>query len=122
LEIETRKIGSIAVVAVRGKVTLGEASQALRRTAEELVAEGFPKIVFNLSGVTFIDSAGLGTLTLGYSKAKAAGGLLKLVAPQQRVREALEMTRLTVMFPLYTSDEEAVSSFGGGTAGETAAK
>lgn len=110
------------MVALRGKVTLGEASQSLRRTAEDLVAEGFPRIVFNLSAVSFIDSAGLGTLTLGYSRAKAAGGLLKLVAPQNRIREALEMTRLTVMFPLYATDEEAINSFAASSSGEAAAK
>jgi anti-sigma B factor antagonist len=121
LDLETRKTGSIALVALRGKVTLGDASLTLRRTAEELIAEGFPRIVYNLSGVTFIDSAGLGTLTLGYSKAKAAGGLLKLVAPQKRIREALEMTRLTVMFPLYESDEEAINSFAEPGAGGKAA-
>jgi anti-anti-sigma factor len=110
-EAEIRKAGAAAIVTLRGKITLGDASQALRDTAEQLIREGFPRIVFNLEGVTFMDSAGLGALTLVYSKSKAAGGLLKLVAPPPRVREALEMTRLTTLFPDYATDQEAIDSF-----------
>jgi anti-sigma B factor antagonist len=110
-EADVLRTNSAAVVSARGRITLGEASQALRGTIEQLCTEGTPNIVLNLSGVTFIDSAGLGVLTLGYSKTKAAGGMLKIAQPQARVKDAMEMTRLTRMFPLYTSTDEAVASF-----------
>jgi anti-sigma B factor antagonist len=110
-EAEVLRTNSAAVVSARGRITLGEASHALRGTIEQLCTEGTPNIVLNLSGVTFIDSAGLGVLTLGYTKTKAAGGMLKIAEPQTRVRDAMEMTRLTRMFPLYTSTDEAMASF-----------
>jgi anti-anti-sigma regulatory factor len=53
---------------------------------------------------------------LSYTKTKAAGGLLKLVDPQVRVKDALEMTRLTRLFPLYASEKEAIDSFAGAKA------
>jgi hypothetical protein len=37
--------------------------------------------------------------------------MLKIAQPQARVKDAMEMTRLTRMFPLYTSTDEAVASF-----------
>jgi anti-anti-sigma factor len=101
----------VAVVALKGKITLGEASQSVRNVVEQLVAENCPKIVFNLALVPFIDSAGLGALTLSYTKTKAVGGLLKLAETQVRVKDALEMTRLTRLFPLYETEKEAVDSF-----------
>ena len=110
-EAEVLRTPSAAVVSARGRVTLGEASQALRSTVEQLCGEGTANIVLNLAGVTFIDSAGLGVLTLGYSKAKAGGGALKIAAAQPRVRDALEMTRLTRMFTLYENAEAALASF-----------
>jgi anti-anti-sigma factor len=116
LETETRKAGQVVVVTFKGKIVLGEPSQSVRSTVEKLVAENCPQIVFNLSGVPFIDSAGLGALTLSYTKTKAAGGLLKLVDPQVRVKDALEMTRLTRLFPLYASEKEAIDSFAGAKA------
>ncbi len=111
LDSKIRRIGPVAVVAFTGKVTLGEASQGVRETAERLIAENCSQIVFNLEAVPFIDSAGLGALTLSYTKSKAAGGLLKLACAQPRVRDALEMTRLTRLFPLFDSEEQAVESF-----------
>ena len=110
-EAEVLRTNSAAVVSARGRITLGEASQTLRNTIEQLCSEGTSNVVLNLAGVTFIDSAGLGVLTMGYSKAKAAGGRLKLSAAQPRVIDALEMTRLTRMFPLYENTEAALASF-----------
>ncbi len=120
LESELRRVGPITILVLRGKITLGEASQSVRNTVESLLAEGCSRIIFNLSGVLFIDSAGLGALTLSYTKTKAAGGLLKLVDPQRRVRDAIEITRLTRLFPLYASEQEAIESFADTTAQESA--
>ncbi len=99
------------VVNFKGKITLGEASQSVRSTVEQLVGENCSKIVFNLAEVPFIDSAGLGALTLSYTKAKAAGGMVRLAETQVRVKDALEMTRLTRLFPLYETEKEAIDSF-----------
>ncbi len=115
LASETRKAGSVMVVSFTGKIVLGEPSQSVRAIVEKLVAENCPQIVFNLSGVPFIDSAGLGALTLSYTKTKNAGGLLKLAEPQVRVKDALEMTRLTRLFPLYANEQEAIDSFANST-------
>lgn len=119
LEFKQRREGSITFVYLTGKITLGEASQAVRDTAEKLIEERRPQIVFNLKDVPFIDSAGLGALTLSYTKAKAAGGLLKLACPQARVLDALEMTRLTRLFPVFHTEDEAAGSFEAPTVPET---
>jgi len=111
LESVIRKEGSVTFVALRGKVTLGEGSEAVRTVVEQLAIEGCHQIVLNLSGVPFIDSAGLGALALGYTRLKKAGGLLKLAEAPPRVQDALEMTRLTRLFPVYTSERDAASSF-----------
>jgi anti-sigma B factor antagonist len=111
LDVEIRRLGAVVVVVLKGKVTLGEASQSVRSTVEQLVAENCSKIVFNLSGVPFIDSAGLGALTLSYTKTKAVGGMLKLAEAQTRVKDALEMTRLTRLFTLYETEKDAIDSF-----------
>lgn len=103
--------GPLAIVALRGKLTLGEASEALRAVVEKLASEGCQRILLNLAGVPFIDSAGLGALALSFTKVKAAGGLLKLAEAPPRVQDALEMTRLTRLFPVYTSEQEAAASF-----------
>jgi anti-sigma B factor antagonist len=111
LESQIRNEGTVAFVALRGKVVLGEASDSLRKLVENLATDGRQRIVLNLSGVPFIDSAGLGALALSYTKVKAAGGLLKIAEASPRVQDALEMTRLTRLFPVYTSEQDAAASF-----------
>jgi len=111
LETDSKKVGSIAVLSLKGKITLGEGAQILRKAVEDLVDQGSSNIVLDLASVPFVDSAGLGALTVGFARAKAAGGLLKLAGVQSRVRDALEVTRLTRMFPLYESENQAVASF-----------
>lgn len=116
-EAEVTRTETAALVKLKGKITLGEASQALRATVEQLCGDGMPNVVLNLAEVPFIDSAGLGVLTMGYSAAKAAGGMLKVAAAQERVKDALEITRLTRLFPLYSTPEEALASFASGARG-----
>ena len=111
LESVIRKEGPVAFVALKGKVVLGDASEALRAQVEQLAAEGCQQIILNLAGVPFIDSAGLGALALSYTRVKAAGGMLKLAGAPPRVQDALEMTRLTRLFPPYASEQEAAASF-----------
>ena len=111
LESVVRKDGAVTFVALHGKVVLGEASEALRAVVEKLAGEGCHRIILNLAGVPFIDSAGLGALALSFTKVKAAGGLLKLAAAPPRVQDALEMTRLTRLFPVYRSEQDAAASF-----------
>jgi anti-anti-sigma factor len=119
LETATRLVGQITVVAMRGKITLGDASQSVRTLVEALLAENCRNIIFNLSEVPFIDSAGLGALTLTYTKTKAAGGMLKLAAATPRVRDAIEVTMLNRLFPLFPSEQEALASFTPAAAGQS---
>ena len=106
-----RQVGTTSVVSLSGKVTLGEASQSLRTTLEQLFTRGSLQIVLNLEDVPFIDSAGLGVLAVNSASAKAQGGALKLAAPQARVKDALELVRLNQVLPFFATEQEALDSF-----------
>ncbi len=111
MKTEVRKVGSTSVLSISGKVTVGEPSQTLRAALDQLVLDGSNQIVLNLSDVPFMDSAGLGVLALNFANTKAAGGMLKLAEPQERVKEAVELVRLNRLFPLYATEQEAIDSF-----------
>lgn len=95
------------VVDVRGEVELHSAPQ-LR---EELhrVCTGDACVVVDLSGVSFIDSTGLGVLIGGLKRARENGSL-SLVCPQSRVRRVFEITGLTQVFTFFDAVEDAVAS------------
>ena len=111
LTTNMKKVGTASVLGLTGRVTLGKNAETVREVIDLQLSEGIHNIVLNLAGVSFIDSAGLGILVANLAKAKAAGGMLKLAEPQDRVKNAIELTRLTGLFPLYATEQDALNSF-----------
>ena len=77
LEIRTREMEGVSVVVLRGRLVLGEASKGLRDLLYQFLSEGKRRFVLNLANVTYIDSAGIGTLVAAYSAVQKQGGSLK---------------------------------------------
>jgi anti-sigma B factor antagonist len=109
--LKIRYSGEIAIVDVSGRVTMGDASMALRDSVRELIAAGHMKILLNLSGVAFMDSAGIGELVSGYVSATNKQGTLKLCQLTKRIRDLLQVTRLYNVLPIYEWEEDALRSF-----------
>ncbi|MGB7464907.1 MAG: STAS domain-containing protein, partial [Candidatus Acidiferrum sp.] len=101
----------VTAVALDGRIVLGEESNALREKIKSMVAEGKKKIVLNMDGVTFIDSAGLGTLVAAHHSAKAQGASLRLCHLGTKFQEVLQITKLMTIFDVYNTEAEAVASF-----------
>ncbi len=60
LKLNTRTVNDVAVVDCNGRIVFGEESALLRDTLKQLIQEK-NQIVLNLSGISYIDSGGLGT-------------------------------------------------------------
>src|SRR5712692_3111248 len=71
-----REVDGVSVVALDGRIVLGEESNALREKVKSLIAEGKKKIVLNMDNITFIDSAGLGTLVAALAAGEQVAGIL----------------------------------------------
>jgi len=106
-----REVDGVAVVALDGRIVLGEESNALREKVKSLIAEGKTKVVLNMANITFIDSAGLGTLVAAHHSAKSQGAALKLAHLGSKFQEVLQITKLLTVFDVYNSEAEAVASF-----------
>jgi len=111
LKMTTREVDGVTVVAMDGRIVLGEESNALREKMKALVAEGKKKVVLNMDNITFIDSAGLGTLVSAHHSAKAQGASLRLCHLGSKFTEVLQITKLMTIFDVYNTEAEAVSSF-----------
>ena len=66
------------MLALEGRIVLGEESVALRERVKGLLAAGKKKIVLDLKDVTLIDSSGLGALVSAHSSAQSSGATLGL--------------------------------------------
>ena len=106
LRTERRDRGDVAVLALHGDIDLNTAP-SLRLALMEAIDAG-KRIVVDLEGVDFIDSAGLGVLLGGHERANGAGGELVLVATGRNVLRVLELTGLTRVFELHASPAAAL--------------
>ncbi len=115
LKLTTRTVQDITVVNCDGRIVFGEESAELRDTVKKLLAQN-TKMILNLSGVSYIDSGGLGTLVALYTTAHNAGGAIKLCNLTQRVGDLLQVTKLLTIFEVYDSESQALESFRKGAA------
>jgi anti-sigma B factor antagonist len=115
LKITTREADGITVVSCSGRIVFGDEATALRDTLKKLL-DSNRQILLNLSGVTYIDSGGLGTLVGVYSSARASGADIKLTGLGQKLRDVLQVTKLVTVFEVYDSEQQAIAAFRRGAA------
>jgi len=111
LEITQREINGIYVLALTGRLVLGEESNGLRTTVEKLLSVSATKIVVNLEHVHYVDSAGLGALIEMHRKTTAKGGRLVLSNLGPNLKRALEIARLLPIFETCTTEAAAMAAF-----------
>src|SRR5438045_9381522 len=101
-----REVDGVAVVALDGRIVLGEESNALREKVKSLLAEGKKKIILNMDNVTFIDSAGLGTLVASHHTVKTQGASLRLCHLGSKFQDVLQIPKLLTVFEVYRTEAE----------------
>jgi anti-sigma B factor antagonist len=93
------------VVAVTGEVSLDTAPDLL--AAFRSVCGARRRIVVDLTGVTFIDSVGLGVLIDAQRRTRSAGGWIRLVCTNPEVLKVLHLTDLDDVFLIVDTVEQA---------------
>lgn len=111
LKITERDVDGVIVLSLEGRIVLGEESNSLREKVKSLLAAGKKKIVLNMSNVTYIDSAGLGTLVAAHHSAKTQGTTLRLSNLGAKFQEVLQVTKLLTVFEVFDSETAAIQSF-----------
>jgi len=111
LKMTNREVNGVSVVALDGRIVLGEESTALRQKLKSLIAEGKKKIVLNMDDIKYIDSAGLGILVAAHVSAKTQGASLHLCHLGSKFQEVLQITKLLTVFEVFDTEAAAVASF-----------
>lgn len=121
LEITETLSGPVTVLALKGRITLGEGTQVLRnRVTLALDNANWQKerwgwslcLILDLAQVDFMDSAGLGVLVGLYATARHRDAKMKLANLTKMLQEQLIITKLSTVFEVYSSVEEAKTSCG----------
>jgi anti-sigma B factor antagonist len=96
-----------SVITLRGKLMLGEEAAKLESVVSESLKTGRKNLVFDLSGVTHIDSTGIGRFIDTFSRLGRAGGQMRLAGATGAVRDSFRVTRLDTVFKFYPTVENA---------------
>jgi anti-sigma B factor antagonist len=112
LYIVEKQINGVLLLDLRGRITLGEETEALRNKVKQALEAGHAHILLGLREITYIDSVGLSTLISSYTSARKVGGSLKLLHLPRSVHQLLQITRLSTVFEVYEDLEAARQSFG----------
>ena len=123
MAISVRARGDVSIVEMKGEFTLGTGGlmhaldlrgrrlSDLGQTLGQLLEQGRGRILLDLAGVSFFDSAGLGDLIACKKRMVEHGGDIRLLRPMGKVRDLLEMLSLGKVFRIFDDEDAAVASF-----------
>ncbi|MFF1303657.1 STAS domain-containing protein [Streptomyces sp. NPDC058307] len=111
LSIAHSAVDGIRVVTLRGEID-HDGKDAL--TAALLPEDGAdhgpaPRVVADLSGVTFLDSTGINVFVHVHHQVSAAHGWLRLAAARESVMRVLELVGLDTVIPCHPTLEQALN-------------
>ena len=101
----------ITVASLTGQLNLGNRLAEFEHNIKQLITEGTRKIILDLTGLTYIDSAGLGMVAACAGVIFKAGGKLVVVSPGGRITQMFEITRLNRVIELYPDFDAACAAF-----------
>lgn len=90
---------------------MGPPVDDLRKTMEELLANGEARLALNLAEVPMVDSSGIGLIVRFLASTKQRGGTIKLVQPSKFAVQTLRLVGVLNLFEMFDDDDTAVKSF-----------
>jgi anti-anti-sigma factor len=113
LQIEHHEVApGTVVISLAGKLMLGQESQQVETLVSGLLAEGRRNFIFDLAGVTRLDSTGIGRFIFSYNKIAAAGGKLLMAGATGHVRDSFRVSRLDTVFRFVDDVPAALRALG----------
>ncbi|MGZ4814679.1 MAG: STAS domain-containing protein [Terriglobales bacterium] len=110
-QLTRRYINDVFVIAVSGRMVLGDANATFHDFITDAINRGSRKILVDLSGVTYIDSSAIGELVNAHIKLKRVAGQLKLAHLSPKVHEMIHVTQLDKVIEIHPDESEALTAF-----------
>jgi len=110
LSLETRNRSDVIIVHCQGRIVYRDEAAALSRVVGEVLQQA-RKVVLDLSGVSSMDSAGIGELAFLQTWAQGKNVSLKCAGPNPLVRTLLDLTNLDSVLEVHPSVDAAMASF-----------
>ncbi len=109
--MKQRQVGTITILTPKGYLVGGEETDELEKAIRELADQGNKNLVINLGETQHVNSTALGVLITGHTTYARRGGNMKLCSVDKRIQNIFVITKLSLVFDVYESEEQAIASF-----------
>lgn len=107
MRVTERVVGQVVILSLSGQLVFKD-RKGLQQSLKVAQGKSPKKIVLNMEGLTYMDSAGLGLIALAQEQAKLDNIVFGLVSPVGPVKKILDMTHLPTLMPIYETEEQAL--------------
>jgi len=111
MSLEVRTSGDVTILAPKGMLLGGKETDELQSKIKELSEAGNRKLLINLGQTSFMNSVSLGVLIAGHSNYAKRSAQLKLASVDKKIQNIFVVTKLSLVFETYETEEEAIQSF-----------
>jgi anti-sigma B factor antagonist len=112
LNIERKQLpNDVVVFEMTGRIILGNNSRDVELNLSKALNENARKVIFDLTGVTLLDSTGVGIVVMCHAKLKKLGGELRVSGSSGMVDETLRMTSVDKIVRFFPSTAAAAANF-----------
>jgi anti-sigma B factor antagonist len=98
----------VVVLEMTGSIRIGPNCRQIEQAVDDLIRQQQTQVIFDFSGVSFIDSSGIGTLVRSLTKLKKLGGTLRLTGVKGMVDGVLKLTQIDKVLEIYPTASEAL--------------
>lgn len=109
--ISLEQVRRVAIVTLEGPLDF-ESADSVKEAVNGLLREGRVHLILNFEKVFFVDSTGLGALLTAIQRVRKRGGEIRLCNLRSRIKSLLHLTKLSSIFPVFESIDEAKKNFG----------
>lgn len=109
--MKQRQVGNIVVLTPKGYLTGGDETEELEKTIKTLAEGGNKSLLINLAETQHLNSTALGVLISAHTNYVRRGGHMKLCSVDKRIENIFVITKLSLVFDTYPTEDSAISSF-----------
>jgi anti-anti-sigma factor len=110
MHVDVRQRDDVIIVDLQGRLVAGVGDELLRAVTNELLAEGWQKILLNLDQVTIIDSSGIGELVSSWKISSRFGASFRILRPGDQVARSLQLSQIMPLLEVYEDEEAAIDA------------
>jgi len=109
--MKQKQVGNVVILGPKGYLTGGDETEELEKTIKSLSEAGNKSLIINLAETQHLNSTALGVLISAHSNYVRRGGQMKLCSVDKRIENIFVITKLSLVFDVYPSEDQAVASF-----------